>query len=325
MGIDSPPNIDTVRALGERLSNWGQWGPDDQIGTLNHLDDATRAAAAASVRTGRCISLAIPFDENGPQSGGYARFNPIHFMTRDGNDAIQGTTPRDFYGGFDGHLRSADDVVIMPLQCGTQWDGLSHVIYDDRIYNGYRADLVSSKGALKNDIAQISDRVAGRGVLLDIARHKGVPWLEAGEPIHRSDLEACAAAHDVEIRRGDIVLVRTGQMGEVKHRGAWGDYAGGNAPGLALDTCEWFHEHEVAALAVDTWGMEVRPCETPDVFQPLHIVLLVYMGLTVGEIFDLEELGEACANDGAYDFFFAAPPLPFTQAVASPINPLAIK
>ena len=132
----STPDISTVRALGERLSNWGRWGADDQIGTLNLIDDATRAAAAGSIRTGRCIALGIPLDQNGPQTGGYARFNPIHFMTRDGNDAIQGTTPRDFYGGVDGYLRSADDVFIMPLQSGTQWDGLSHVIYDDVIYNG---------------------------------------------------------------------------------------------------------------------------------------------------------------------------------------------
>lgn len=318
------PDIATVRALGERLSNWGRWGPDDQIGTLNLLDDETRAAAGSLIRTGRCVSLAIPFGEGGPQTGGYARFNPIHFMTRDGNDAIVGTTPRDFYNNVDGHLRSADDVVIMPLQSGTQWDGLSHCIYDDRIYNGYSADLVSSAGALKNDIAQIRDRVAGRGVLLDVARHLGVPWMEAGQRIEAEHLESCAAAQGVEPRRGDIILVRTGQMGQVKARGHWGDYAGGDAPGLALSTCEWFKRNETAAIAVDTWGMEVRPCETEDTFQPLHIVLLIYMGMTIGEIFDLEELAEVCAQEGRYEFFFAAPPIPFTKAVASPINPLAI-
>jgi hypothetical protein len=229
MTDQAAPTIEYVRALGERLSNWGRWGANDQIGTLNFIDDATRAAAGAMIRTGRCISLGIPLDENGPQNGGYGRFNPLHFMTRDGNDAIVGTTPRDYYSGFDGHLRSADDVVMMSLQSGTQWDGLSHVIYADRIYNGYSADQVSSKGALKNDIAQIRDRVAGRGVLLDIPAHRGIEWLDPGEPIQAEELTECAQRQGVEVRRGDILLVRTGQMRQVREAGTWGSYAGGNA------------------------------------------------------------------------------------------------
>jgi kynurenine formamidase len=119
--------------------------------------------------------------------------------------------------------------------------------------------------------------------------------------------------------------VRTGAIAQARARGSWGQYAGGPAPGLALSSVDWLAEREVAAVATDTWGMEVRPNETADVFQPLHIVCIVYMGLWIGEIFDLDPLAADCAADGVYEFMFCGPPLPFTRAVGSPLNPMAIK
>lgn len=213
----------------------------------------------------------------------------------------------------------------MPLQCGTQWDALSHIVHDGKIYNGYEASLVSSKGALKNDIAQARDRVVSRGVLLDVARYRKKSWLEPGEAITGEDLEGCCRAEGLKISPGDIVLVRTGQMGRVKSEGRWNAYAGGPAPGLGLSAAPWIYRSEIASLATDTWGAEGLPKETEDVFQPLQIVCIVYMGLLLGEIFDLEALAEDCARDGVYEFFFVSHPLPITRAVGSPINPLAIK
>ena len=107
--------------------------------------------------------------------------------------------------------------------------------------------------------------------------------------------------------------------------GGWGDYAGGDAPGLSFHTATWLHERQIAAVATDTWGMEVRPNEIPNTYQPLHQVLIPNMGLLVGEIFDLDGLAEDCARDGVYEFQFVAPPLPVTGAVGTPVNPLAIK
>jgi|SoiMethySBSTD1v2_1073268.scaffolds.fasta_scaffold73034_4 kynurenine formamidase len=319
------PDIDTVRALAERYSNWGRWGPDDELGTLNHIQASDVVAASGLVRSGRVFSLAIPVDENGPQQGGFGRFNPIHLMIRDGNAAATGTTVRDFYGGRDRWIRGTDDLLILPLQSGTQWDALAHIVFDKRIYNGYDATDVGSKGAIRNDIAKTRDRIVGRGVLLDLPRIKGVPWLEPGEAIHAADLDAAAEAHGVTPGRGDIVLIRTGQMAQCRAEGSWGDYAGGAAPGLALDAVGWIHDRDIAAIATDTWGAEVLPNETLDVFQPLHIILIVHMGLLVGEIFDLEALAADCATDRRYEFLFAAPPLPITGGVGSPVNPLAIK
>jgi kynurenine formamidase len=324
-GAEAEPTIDSVRALIQRYSNWGRWGADDELGTLNHIQPSDVVAASGLVHGGRVFSLAIPVDENGPQSGGFGRFNPIHLMIRDGNAAATGTTVRDFYGGRDRWIRGTDDLLILPLQSGTQWDALAHIVFDGHIYNGYDATDVGSKGAIRNDIAKTRERIVGRGVLLDIPRLKGVPWLEAGDAIHATDLEAAARAQGVEVGRGDIVLIRTGQMAQCRAAGGWGSYAGGDAPGLALDTVGWIHDHDLAAVASDTWGVEVLPNETADVFQPLHIILIVHMGLLVGEIFDLEALAADCGSDGRYEFLFTAPPLPITGGVGSPVNPLAIK
>lgn len=319
------PDITTVRALAEKVTNWGRWGDDDELGTLNHIEPADVAAAAALVQTGAVRSLALPYDETGPQTGGLGRFNPIHLMIRDGGDAMSGATVRDFYGGRDAYMRGADDIIIMPLQCGTQWDALSHVFFEDHMYNGYSADLVSSRGAQRNGIAKGVDRLVGRGILLDVARHRGADALDPGFAIDGDVLAACADAQGVEVRRGDIVLIRTGQLGAARSAEDWTLFTGASAPGLGLGSVDWISEHEVAAVATDTWGMEVLPNETADVYQPLHILLIAFMGLWVGEIFDLDGLAEDCAGDGRYEFFFVGPPLPFTRAVGSPLNPIVVR
>ena len=110
-----------------------------------------------------------------------------------------------------------------------------------------------------------------------------------------------------------------------RSQGSWEGYAGGDAPGLALATAPWLHEKEVAAVATDTWGVEVRPNEPPNTFQPFHMVLIRDMGLLLGEMFQLDDLAEDCAADGTYEFLLVAPPIPFTGAVGSPVNPIAIK
>ena len=319
------PDITDVRKLGDRYRNWDRWGPDDQRGTLNHVTAESVVAAARLVRAGRVISMALPFDEAGPQNGGFNRFNPIHLMTRSGADVMAGTAVRDFYGGNDRYFRGTDDLVIMPLQSGTQWDSLAHVVFENHIYNGYSADQVTSRGALRNAVTNASGGMVGRGVLLDIPAARGVRWLEPGTAIGAEDLQQAAGTAGVTVGRGDFVFVRTGAMTRARDAGGWGDYAGGPAAGLGLDSVDWIAGHEVAAVATDTWGMEVLPNETPDVFQPLHIIFIVHMGLWIGEIYDLDPLAADCASDGVYEFFFCGPPLPFSRAVGSPVNPVAVK
>jgi kynurenine formamidase len=156
-------------------------------------------------------------------------------------------------------LRYADDAINMPCQASTQWDALAHIFLDDKMWNGYPAELVDAKGAKKNGIENYRDKCVGRGVLLDIARWKGVDMLPLGYPITNADLDGCAAAQGVQIRKGDFVIVRTGHQEDCLKKGDWTGYAGGDAPGLAFETCYWIRQHDIAAICADTWGCEVRP------------------------------------------------------------------
>lgn len=312
-------SMDDVKALADKYKNWGRWGDDDQLGTLNYITPQKIVDASGLVKQGKVLSLAIPFDDNGPQTGSFGRFNPIHFMLQDGGDVSIGA--QDHLP----NIQYTDDAVTMPLQCATQWDALAHILYRGKMYNGYEAHYVNSTGAKKNGMENAKDKIVSRGILLDIPRYKGKQWLEPGEAIYPEDLDGAAAMGKVSVGTGDIVLVRTGQIGQVRADGSWGEYSGGSAPGLGVDCAQWICEHEIAGYATDTWGTEVIPNETPDIFQPLHMILIVHAGVLVGEIFDLEGLAEDCANDGVYEFLFVAPPLPITGAVGSPINPQAIK
>ena len=165
------------------------------------------------------------------------------------------------------------------------------------IQHRYDARLVDSDGAQKNGIEKVKDKMVGRGVLLDIARHIGVDSLDEGIAITNEDLDACAEAQGVEVRRGDFVLCRTGMIEQRLRDGEWGGYAGGDAPGLAFETAEWIHGHEIAAICCDTWGCEVRPNETTEAQQPWHWVVIPMIGISMGEIFNMGELAEDCADD----------------------------
>ena len=311
--------METLRAMAEKCKNWARWGPDDEIGTMNFIRPEDIVDAAGLIRKGKVFSLALNFDNRGPQKGLWGnRFNPIHTMLATGTDAVAGNQD-------EGGLRFADDMVSLPLQCGTQWDALGHIFYDDKMWNGYDAALVDSNGARKNGIEKMKDKMVGRGVLLDIARHVSVGSLDDGTAITNDDLDACAEAQGVEVRRGDFVLCRTGMIEQRLADDEWGGYAGGDAPGLAFETAEWIHRKEIAAICCDTWGCEVRPNETADAQQPWHWVVIPMIGISMGEIFNMGELASDCAADGVYEFFFSAPPLPITGAVGSPINPIAIK
>src|SRR5262245_7151834 len=176
-----------------RFRNWGRWGPEDEIGTRNFVTPEVVRRAATLVRQGKVIARALNFDADGPQTGAFGRVNPIHSMVATGTDHVTG---RQRPGGFESAPFGwgfADDQVTMFLQCGTQWDGLGHIFRDGKMYGGREANLVSSAGAARNGIEHCKDKIVSRGVLLDVARYKGVDALRPGEAIHVEDLEGCAA------------------------------------------------------------------------------------------------------------------------------------
>lgn len=313
---------DIIRDYIEQFSNWGRWGDDDERGALNFVGPEEIKAAAGLVRRGKVISMTLPYDLHGPQTGSF-RANPLNLMTDTGTDHLSGA--QNTLPGAWGEAKGfgfSDDVLVMPNQSGTQWDGLAHIFWKGKMYNGHDAANVTAKGAGHCGIEVHNTSFVMRGILLDVARYKGVDSLDPGYAITIEDLDGTADRQGVEARKGDAILIRTGMMGARK--GDWGDYAGGPAPGLSLHTAPWLHEHEIAALATDTWGCEVRPNEI-DLFQPLHIVALVHMGIPFGEIWDLEAIGQDCADDGVYEFMLSAAPLPITGAAGSPLNALAMK
>lgn len=303
--------MEGFRDYGKRLSNWGRWGAEDERGTTNFITPDKLVAAAALVRTGRIFDLGIPFGSDGPQPGGI-RINPVHLMAATG-------AGQDYPGDF----HYADDYIFMPLQSASQWDGLSHIYYDDQLYNGFPASAVSPRGSARLAIDKQGKGIAGRGVLLDIARLKGVDWLERNYAITAQDLDDAVAAQQVTVGSGDILLVRTGWRRLFTQTGDARLFMDGE-PGLGLDCTQWLYDREVAAVCSDNWAIEALPGRTEDKY-PVHCVLIRDMGMTLGEILDFEELAGDCAADGVYEFFFTAPPIKFTGAVGSPINPLAIK
>ena len=199
-----------MREAAAMYKNWGKWGPNDEIGTLNYTSAEDIVAATRLVKKGKVISLALNFDHTGPQGAkskypSMGRTNPIHTMLRTGTDAYSGVLDKR-------GIRAADDMVTMPLQCGTQWDGLGHVFYENHMWNGYDCREVTSAGAQKCGIEKTKNKMVGRGVLLDVARYKGVESLEDGYGITNDDLYNTAKKQKVELKRGDYVIVRTGMM-----------------------------------------------------------------------------------------------------------------
>lgn len=308
--------MEDFRQLGQRLSNWGRWDVDgqrDERGTTNLLTPERIVAAAGLVRSGKVFDLGIPFGPGGPQPG-RGRINPVILRAETGADQEH----------FPGAFHYADDYVFMPLQSASQWDGLAHVYYDDQLYNGFPATDISPHGAKHLSIEHQAKGIAGRGVLIDVAGHRGVDWLEVGEVITPEELDTVLAAQGTEVRPGDVVAVRTGWRRKFVREGDPVAFMSGE-PGLGLACCEWLHAHEVAAVCSDNWAIEALPGEVEGELMPVHMVLIRDMGMTLGEILDFEELAADCAADGRYDFFLTAPPIKFRAGLGSPINPLAIK
>ena len=304
-----------LRALGAEVSNWGRWGDDDELGTLNLVDDAAVRRGVAAARTGVRLPLAIRLDARGPQLGTIpGRINPLHTMV-----AINTA-----YTGDPGDFCCSDDILTLGLQACTHWDALAHVSYDGLLYNGHPAtSITAERGATRCGIHRVTSLVS-RAILLDVARALGVDRLAPRHPISEADLELAVELAGVRPEPGDVVLVRTGHMALFKARDREG-YTLGDQPGLTVGTVPWMRRHDVAAVATDTLAMEVFPGEDPAVLFPVHLLQLRDMGLTQGQNFDLEELAAHCAADGVYESLLVANPEPVTGGVGAPTNPVAIK
>lgn len=315
-GRAASPEPNSFRDLGRRLSNWNRWGSEDRIGTLNHITPERLAAAGREIRTGQLLNLGLPIGAKGIQLPGAGRNNPVHLMSMTQLD----TAARP------DRMICTDDYIFMPLQSVTQWDGLGHVGYDGLLYNGVPVETITTTaGSSRLSIDQTASKgIAGRGVLLDIARLHGVERLEPDARIAPDDLNAAQRRQGVEVQPGDIVLVRTGWLRHFTVDGDVKAYWNGS-PGLALECAQWLFDREVAAVASDNWAVEFVPAvPLTEISIPFHCVAIRDMGLTLGEIFVLDELGDLCERTGRWSFFLGAPPLLVVGGVGSPITPMAI-
>ena len=310
------PLTPELQALAARVSNAGRWGADDQRGTLNLITPEVVQRGVRAARSGRTFSLAIPFDQTGPQWDNVNmphRVNP-ELHTHTVNIAFTGDT-RDF--------TTSDDTFRMGSQAATHWDALSHAGYDGKLYNETPNTVVGAEtGASRLGIEHFG-AFATRGILADIAALHGVDHFDDNHAIGGDELQAACERAGVTPEPGDAVLVRTGQMHYLR-AGDKKRYSS-PSPGLGTASIEWLRDHDIAAVATDTITFEVYPCEDPAIFMPVHMINLRDIGLAQGQNWNLDELAADCARDGQYEFLLVATPLPLTGAAGAPVAPTAIK
>jgi kynurenine formamidase len=307
---DIPSEADVIGYF-DALSNWGRWGPDDQLGTLNHITDAKRVAAAREVRAGEVVSCAWDLDTV-PRVDHI--FGPTQrFMIGTG----QGLPEQPRGGGALEHIG-----LVYHGYTVTHLDALSHIFWDRRMYNGAPADAVSSfGGAARNAVTAAAQGIVTRGVLLDVT--DGRSWLEPGEGVFAADLDGAAERAGVTVEAGDVVLLRTGYGRMVRERGHYNVRAEGR-PGLHVEALPWLHERGVAAIAADTACGRMPNPEYPSIHDPVHAVGIVAMGLWLIDNCDLEALSATCARLGRATFQFLLSPLRVVGGTGSPANPLAV-
>jgi kynurenine formamidase len=301
-------SADEFRSIFRTVSTWGRWGDEDQRGALHYLTPARVAAAARLVRDGRTVTLSVPVATDA------AADNPepadVHMTMLTDTDIGSGSLrfTKDYVGvdyHNDGH---------------THIDALCHVAYEGSLYNGKPQRTVTEDGAAVDAIDALADGLVGRGVLLDIPGLRGVPWLEPGQHVFRSDLEAAEARQGVTVQNGDILLVRTGHPRRLAELGPW-ETATAKA-GLHPTAMPFIAERGVAALGSDG-NSDTAPSTTAGVSFPIHVLAINAMGVHLLDYLQLEDLRGACERAGRWEFLFLAAPLRIVGGTGSPINPIA--
>ena len=281
------------------LTNWGRWGPDDQIGVLNLLTPGVILGAFKLVKKGKVYSLAVPLERDGPQFPTFHEtWRVSHFVRRENPD-----------------LHIIDDVITMETHSGTHIDAIGHVWAEGRFYNNFSDEYASSRGIERVGIENVRYMV-GRGVMLDIPAYRGVDHLGPRETVTVEDLDGAAAAQRITLEPGDIVLVRTGWYKPISEdRALWQT----NFPGPDGSIIPWLKEHDVCAIEADQPSCELWDSMADGGGLSLHRYALRDLGVYILENLDLEEL----ARDRVAEFLFMGAPLRLTHATGSPWNPLA--
>lgn len=298
------PGVDEYDAYKERFRNWGRWGEDDQLGTLNHITREARIGAAALVREGRSISLANPLATSRILAGQRNPSPAEHRIDIGANGC--GDYIGVAYHGF----------------ANTHVDALCHIFTDDRrMYGGRPASGVTAEGARTNSIEYWRDGIVARGVLYDVPRHRGASYVTAERPVHGWELEDVAGSQGIAPRPGDAVLVRMGAdafwSANPDFEPAW------RAPGLHVSALEFLYQHDAALLG---WDLMEAPGQ--DQYRapalPIHSIGIPYMGLALLDNANLEALALTCAELRRWCFLLVIAPLVVVGGTGSPVNPIAV-
>lgn len=306
------PTKEDVLAYTETCSNWGRWGLDDQLGTVNLVTPEKRKQAAGLVKDGVSVSCAWPLQVEMP---GESMSKFIHYMTVTGEGLTPGEEGSNGWSGdFFGVEYHGSSV--------THVDAICHVFRNGQMYNGHSAKLVNAaEGAKAESVELLEDGVVTRGVLLDIARLRGVRWMEGPDIIVPEDLEAAEEAQGVKVESGDILLVRTGHLGRHFHDTHMDLMA--PHPGTHAACIPWFRERDIAMLGSDT-NNDLDPSGYERIGEAIHEIGIPTLGIWLIDNMNLEEVAEACAERNRWEFMLTIAPLRIKAGTGSPINPIAV-
>jgi kynurenine formamidase len=295
--------------------NWGRWGADDQLGTVNSITPAQRKRAAALVSEGVSVSCSRPISTDITAD---TTVQPMRFMVDSGEGRDTAPLERNL------QRRGAAEFIGMVFHgyTITHVDTPAHYFWNGRMYNGRSCNLITSReGAQVEAVDLLRDGVVSRGVLLDVAALKG-RWLEAGEGVMPEDLEAAEKAQGVRVEPGDVLLVRTGYYARRRVEGPRSPLKDGS-PAVHVASLPWIRERSVAMLGTDTHN-DVSPLPYPRIGNALHVVSLVAMGMWLIDNGNLEELAQACARYRRWQFMLTVAPLVLERVTGSPVNPIAV-
>ncbi len=314
------PSEEEVLRYFDTLSNWGRWGDDDELGTLNLITTDARRRGASAVRHGVSVSCAweVPTGPGGLERSTFA-FTCSAEMPGSEDVSMPGFHEDRRWG-------SSGELLSFAFHGGayTHVDSLSHIFWDGTMYNGRSSDLVdSADGARWGAVTAAADGMVTRGVLLDIPPTRGVDWLEPGEAVFPHDLEAAEARQGVRVESGDALFLRTG-YGRYRHETGhvWTDTAHMTQAGWHASCMPWLYEREVAYIGADT-AQDAEPTGYDNIFMPVHTIGIVAMGLWLVDNCDLEGLAATAERLQQWDFLSSVAPVRFTGTSGSPINPIA--
>jgi kynurenine formamidase len=293
-----PRNAEEFDALFHEIKNWGRWGADDQLGAANLVTEATRKRAVGLARTGLTVSLAHnPLTEK-------AEDNALPFEHTMNKGLTTDTYRVSYHGYSHSHL-----------------DALCHILYKDQTYNGYaRAEVNTEKGCTKLGIEHLKQGMVVRGILIDIPRLRGVPYLEPGTPVFPEDVEAWEKKASLRVGAGDAILLRTGRWARRAKVGPWP--VGRESAGFHPSIARWLKARGVAFVGSDA-ASEVAPTMVEGVNLAVHTLLITALGIHILDNQDLETLGDTAARLKRWEFMLTINPVPVTGGTGSPLNTMA--